>query len=509
MNNILYNNIKEVLLNKYNIIQNINIEGGGFKPFDISTEVASTTLSKFKDFDNIGEIPDKLAEYKKRLEYLIGKVDDKIKLYNDGQIEDKIKIGKYISDLVQNPKFKSILDKYNANIATDVWNGERINKEIYAQDELELNNIYLKSAKEDLVDFNRQLLLLFNPYIENFDSINKAEKKDQTRLLNDNLVQEIAKLEELINIANEFNNYIDNKRKVIDDIIKVEYQVSDITFIDNTDKTIPESDYIKELKEASVPEESKLDLKALNEIEIIINNSIERMQVDDEMKKLRDFNIINQTDDLNKLLDISDVVIVNQSNTTTTQSGGVDDPKFTTPYIITEETNKNLFKLLKLFEKLCSLIENVIDDSKYLKELKYRYNFHIAFLFGIIRQSASKDTMIIYNYLTKDKVKLYINVLTQIMNSFSTIVKSDNNTEYKNTIYLNKYHYLNIEKIINVLTFILTHFPSDNHIVNINDCKDKILNDLTIFNHFRSILINYVNSDEGKKITGLENSNNL
>jgi hypothetical protein len=71
-----------------------------------------------------------------------------------------------------------------------------------------------------------------------------------------------------------------------------------------------------------------------------------------------------------------------------------------------------------------------------------------SFLFGIIRQSASKDTMIIYNYLTKDKVKLYINVLTQIMNNFSSIVKSDNNTEYKNTIYLNKYHYLNIEKII-------------------------------------------------------------
>ena len=70
------------------------------------SESASATLKNFKDLDNIGEIPDKLVEYKKRLEYLIGKVDDKIKLYNDGQIEDKIKIGKYVSDLVQNPKFK-------------------------------------------------------------------------------------------------------------------------------------------------------------------------------------------------------------------------------------------------------------------------------------------------------------------------------------------------------------------------------------------------------------------
>ncbi len=509
MDYILYNKIKDNLTNKYNdIIQNINIDGG-FKPFQISTDKILSSVRNMKSIEGLENIPANLQEYKSRLEYLISKVDDKLKQYNDNNFEDKMKIGNNIGNLLQNPKFKSVLDAYNDSIKQELWNGERINKEVYANNELEMNNIYLKSAKEDLVDFNRQLLLLFNPYISNFDQVNKSP--EQSRLLNDNLLQEIKKLQELIEIANQFNNYIDEKRKVIDDVMKVEYDSKDIAFVDNTNKTILESEFVQELREARVPKESQLNLQSINDIEIIINNTIDRIKVDDEMSKLKEFNIINKTDDLSKILDLSDVVKINK------QSGGADsvaaisddaenadDRDLNNNYVVTEETNKNLFKLLKLFEQLCSLIENIIDDSKYLKELKYRYNFHMAFLFMIIKQSASKDTIVIYNYLSKDKIKLYLMILGKIMNKFSNLSSTDVNTSY-----LNKYHYLNIEKIINILNYLSDKFPSDNHLVNVNACKNKVLNDLTIFNHFRSILIKYVNTAEGKQVTELENSDLL
>ena len=110
----------------------------------------------------------------------------------------------------------------------------------------------------------------------------------------------------------------------------------------------------------------------------------------------------------------------------------------------------------------------------------------------------------INKYLPKKIVNLYIDILNKIKTKFSTL--SENN---KNTIKLNKYHYITIEKILTLLQFINSIYPSENHLLDIDKCTGTVYNNLILFNHFKSILKSYVNTQEGKDITGLSDSDLL
>lgn len=519
---LIYNQIKNDLIKKYNILNSTkNVMRGGLDYKKLpSLDPLEETLDHLKDFEGYNDLQNKLETYKNKIKNIISKIDEILpKAENMSKQMDP---DNNISNLFNSDKFKEIINGYTEKIKNASWTGERLNNELYSTDdpssfddkELQKEDLFIKTTNDDDFNkFNEYLLSLFGPFINNYDELKAKTLTEQKTGLNTNLDQEKDKLEELIKVANEFKLYIDEKKNNIEKILKTSYNSEDIEFIDNSNNKIDPKTFIQELKEAVVEEKAKLDLKSIWEIQTIIKNTMNGFEIKNEINDLKYFNILDKEDDFNKILNIDDAVKI-----VTTQSGGkskgnlkgklkgnLKGGNFDTNYITNYETNVKILTLLKLYEKLYDMIEKVLDDSQYLKEIQYRFNFYMSYLFLVMRQSGSKDTLLVYKYLPKNKVTLYIDILNKIKSKFSTLSETGD----KNTKILNKYHYLIIDKVLNVLTFIHSKYPSDNHIIEIEKCKGYVLNDLTIFNHFKSIIINYVNTSEGQNVTGLKNADEL
>lgn len=481
----LYNKIKKTLINDYNII-------GGYYQQIQNTDNIERKLDDLKDYTGFKQLSDSLKEYKKRIEELVTQIN--IYIPRAENIPKVLDPEENIKKLHENEKFKELVDSYNKQLKEKSWNNERINNEIYNFDDPDKE--YLFKGSDDIdgefKTFNQQLLLLFGSVLDKYNDIKDKSAEEQKKDLLDNLDQEIIKLNQLINIAKEFSLYIDQRKDNILKILKIEYNDTDLVFIDNSSNIIKSYEYLKELKEEKLKPESRLDLKEIKGIELKIDETIKSFEIKEEIKKLKDFNILDKADNIDLIFNIDDVITINSS-----QQGG----NLETRFIINDETNKKLLTLLKLFEKLYDNIDKVLDETYYLKEIKYRYNYYIAYLFILIRQSVSKDTIYVYNYLSKEKVQVYINILNKIKIKFSSL--SENN---KNTIKLNKYHYIIIEKLSILLQFINSKFPSDTHLLDVEKCTGKVQNDLILFNHFKSILKSYVESVEGREVTGITDS---
>lgn len=508
---VLYNKIREQLVKDYIYLKGINqelfLKGGGvpviFDPSSYPTTIPDMSqykplpsldnikkqLESIRDFSGYQELLDNLKKYIQVLDYLIPKTESYLLKAQD--IPNKLDPSGELIKLYNNPDFKKIIDEYNQKIKETSWTKERINNE-FPLDDPDKDDLFIEA--NTIENFNNQLLMLFSPYLNNYDKLqeeNDLSKKRSGLLVN--IDNEINNVEKLIKLAEKFNKYINEKRKDIDKILNFSYSQNDINFIDNSNNNIKDTEFLIKLEEKSVKDESQLDLAEISKIQSTLINAINGLKLKNEMENLKNFNILDKTDNLNDILNIDNAISIKQS-------GGAFDTK----YITTSDTNKKMFKLLKKIEKLYEIIETILDDAKYLKEVQYRYNFYLAYLFLVMRQTASKDEISVYKYLTKDKIKKYIDVLIKIKNKFTNLQDSD-----KNTIYLNKYHYLTIEKVLNVLQFILSKFPSDNHIVDVDKCTGNILNDLNLFNHFKSIIIQYVSTSEGKTVTGLTDSSEL
>ncbi len=484
----LYNKIKKNLVNNYNII-------GGFYQQITNIDNIERKIYDLQDYDGFNKLSNNLKQYKTQIEDLINKIN--IYIPKAESIPKILDPGENIKKLHENEAFKNLVDNYNDQLKQKSWNRERINNEIYNFDDPNREDLFKGSDNidEDFKNFNKQILLLFGPILDKYEEIKDKSPEEQKKELISNLEQEIIKINELIKIAKEFSLYIDQKKDNILKILKIEYNISDIVFLDNTNNIIKDNQYLKELKEEEINSESKLNLKSLTDIEIILENTVKLFNIKDEITKLKNFNILNKTEDLQSILNIDDIVTIN-----TSQQGG----NFETRHIINSDTNKKIVELLKLYEILYDNIDKVLDESHYLKEIKFRYNYYVAYIFLIIRQSVSNDIIYVYKYLTKQKVQLYIDILNKIKTKFSSL--SENN---KNTIKLNKYHYIIIEKILTLLQFINSKFPSDTHLLDVDKCSGKVYNDLILFNHFKSILKSYINTEEGKQITGISDSNLL
>ncbi len=484
----LYNKIQNTLINKYNMI------GGYYTQIKNSHKLVKK-VEEFENYDGFSILNNNLNEYKIRLEQLITKINEYMPTAE--KIPDFFDKDQNIKKLHENEKFKSIIDTYNNKLKELSWNKERLNNEVYNFDDPNRDDLFKGSDNidEDFKVFNQQLLLLFGAVLSNYDEIKNKSKDEQKEELIKNLDEEITKLNQLIQIAKEFSLYIEQKKENITTILKVDYKEDDLEFVNNSNNKIKDIEHLKELKEEEVKPESKLDLKSIKEIELILQNTIKVFEVKDEIKNLKKFNILDKIDNLDVILSIDDVITIN-----TTQKGG----DFETRFITDNNTNKKIIEILKLYEILYDTIDKVLDESQYLKELKYRFNYYIAYIFLIIKKSGSKDTIYFYKYLSKQKVKLYIQILNKIKNKFSSL--SENN---KNTIKLNKYHYIIIEKLITLMEFIKSKFPSDKHLLDVDKCSGKVYNDLILFNHFKSILKSYVDTEEGKQITELNDSDSL
>lgn len=487
MDYLLYNNIRNIIKNDIKYIKS-SLIGGGFSDILLRNDTKKfeeqviTLLTKLKDFKEYDKLKTKLNEYKGLLEDLDTKLgEENVSGYLDiarqiQQLLDPLydnadpSKGRIISNLFKTSNnFTIFIDKYKNFLDENTWNEDRIasDTDVNDIDSPDRFNIYIKTS--DSIDkFNTKLKMLFAPILN-----------DLNKPLDENIDENIQKVDELFTIAKKFSLYISQKKKNIDDILSSDYKINEIVFEDNTSDKIKPDEYLIDLQ--NVVNNSSLELGTIFNLENDINNIVQFLNIRDEMKSIEKIDIFDNVN-LNDVLNIDDAVKL---------KGG----DFESKYYITK-SSKKMLKLSKQLEKLFEILDTTLDDAKYLKQLQIRYNLYIAYLFLIIRNSASKlnpgDNIKIYEYLPKDKIVLYLEILNKINNEFTNIDPTKSGLKY-----LNEYHYLTINKLINLLEFLKKNLPSDKHLVRVLECTGNINNDLILFNNFRLILIKFCESPEG------------
>jgi hypothetical protein len=488
MNYLLYNNIRNIVKDD---LKNINssLVGGAFSNLLLQKDTKKFEekviglLTNIKDYKGYENLKTKLNIYKGLLEDLDTKLGDE-NIPDSGYLNIAQQIKelldpvdpttgiRIISNLFETSNnFTQFIDIYKQFLDENTWNEDRLALDIDVNDidAPDRFNIYIKT--QDSIDkFNAKLKILFAPILN-----------DLNKPLGENIDENIQKVEEITKLSKNFSSYINEKKKNIDDILASNYNIADCAIEDNTSGKIKAEDYLIDLQ--NVGNNSSLDLGSVFNLENDINNIIEFINVRDEMNSIGNIDIFDKTRNLIDILNIDDVVHL---------KGG----DFKSKYYITN-SSKKMLTLSKKLEKLFEILDTTLDDAKYLKELQLRYNFYIAYLFLIIRNSASKlnptDNVKIYEYLPIDKIDLYLDLLKKINNDFKNIDSSKKGLKYFNT-----YHYLTINKLINLLEFLKRNIlPTQ--LVKVLECRKNVNSDLILFNHFRLILIKFCNTSEGSQ----------
>lgn len=512
MDYILYYKIREQLIKDYNYLnggavapditfdENDNtIKSLGnpplipkYTPGEMLTKLGNieTILNKLNDPSKLNELQRFIETYKDRLNAVITKADIYLKKANAEK-------GKFAPDVLVNffkgpNKFTEKVDEYHEKISNESWTGERINKELYddSKENPELMDELFFDNSNTLDNFNKELLLLFTPFLTSYDSLKDLSDDEKKTKLNENLQSDIKNLEDLIKLAEKYNLYINNKRQGVESILNTVYSDGDVKIHDNTDNKKNKEDFMEKLEEAQVPNDAKLNFAEIRNISSTLTSVIKGLEINDEMKLIQEFDIFDININLIDKLSLNGIVSFN----TNSMRGG----EFETKYIVTKKTNEKLFTLLSLTEKLYLTLDTILNDSKYLQQVQIRYNYYLAYIFLIIRQSASKDVLTVFKYLNKDIIEKYLNIFEKIKAKFINLTSAD-----KNTIYLNKYHYLTINKLINLFNFLRGKITSPNILIDVSKCTGNVQNDLNLFNHFKSIIKGYLNTAEGQTVTGL------
>lgn len=461
-----------------------------FKNFDslISTKNIKYYIENLSKINGTSELKENLKIYKERLIKLMDIL--KPLLEDKDKIISILNIEKYIKPIFTN----SFFSNYKNKIDKISWNDERIrNINIDGQEQ---EYIYIDN-KYDENKFKEQLLILFSPFLTNTNKLFDISNDDPEKI-NENLKNEILKSEELINIAKEFQKYVIEKKQQINRLIIFFYKVDDITYIENINK-ITKNEYIEQLTEDKLKDEYKINVDTINKFINLIDTTIKSIDIVEEIEKFNEPVIFHKDMKIEKILedilDMDNIVnIVNIVNVVDKKKIKRKLPEipmnhkggeFKTPYFINEETNKLLIELLKNLNILQEIFITTIDEAEYLKQLQLRYNNHINYLFSIIQRLLSRDetksdVLEFYRYLDKNITYKYIEKINKIKRNIT-----NNDEKY---IFLNKYHYITIDKILNCLNYIYKNFPSENHLVDIYNCKGYIKNDLNLFNHFRKVI---------------------
>jgi len=496
MDILLYNKIHDQLIIEQNTLkQYIKYQIGGInRPYTMpmtSLDNVKNILNKLLTYDGYTKLKDHLSVYDRLIDSLRGLVN-----HYEGKIPDIMKavdpsgfVDKLYNPGPSDPSgFKKLVDEYNRKLENRSWNSERLIKEIYNIEDPDQTYLLYKEDEsgktyytdENFKNFNNQLLLLFDPYIKKYGELTNKLLTDQRDGVKTALDEEILNVKNLIKIVIEFQNYISGKKKSIESILKLSYNDTDLKLIS---EVITEDKFIQNLKSTKLDPSGYLNLSAIHSIEDTIKNTIDHLEIKDILNELSTFNLLDKLENMSNILNIEDSITINQS-------GG----DFETKYLPNQQIQEQIITLLGLIQELFSILEKVIDESKYLQQIQLRYNYYIAFIFMIIKESAENNDLKIYKYINKNKIGIFLKIFKKIKNNFSTL-----NASNKHTIYLNKYHYMVIDKIIYLLSFINSKI-SLTDIIDIDNCTGEINKDFIIFNHFKPILIDYLKTSEGQAV---------
>jgi hypothetical protein len=476
----LYNKMKNIIKNNIKYLTSFQIGG------DVSAIVASL-LTNHTNYTGMKENIDKYIDRLKKLEEMINGISNNgMKVIaerlqpsgNDKNIEN-------IFDLKN--KFGDFIKKYKDFLEQNIWNADRLTLDKEATDDNDPNKYDIfynidkdKKYSDQMDDFKKKLLIVFDPYII-----------DKQRSLKENIALNITQIDKIITISREFNTYIQEKKQEINKLFIINYNLEGLKFIKKTDIQQNEPELIK-FSNLKLDPSGSLNISSIKNIEANIATITESIDVINEFNKIGEINIFKSVGSLNELLDVDDVVILK-----TAQKGG---DKETVDKIFGEKFNESVADMSKKIEYLFELLDGIFNNFDYMKELQYRHNFYLAYLFLIIRNSPKNLDMEFYQYLSKDKINLYLTIFTNIKMAFGSMANINTTKELE---FLNVYHYLTVNKLYELMNFINNNFPSENEMVDINECSGDIHTDLIMFNHFRYIILKLSKTTNGKAILNI------
>jgi hypothetical protein len=481
MDKSIYNKMKNIIKNDINYLKSFQIGSGKIE------DIIESLLRNKSDYDTMNENIETYIDRLKELDKLIK--DDttdstKVGLLSTVEKLEPLSTTNIFDESSRLGKFKK---DYTEFVKDKLWNKDRLSLDAEATDQTDPTkydiffNVDENPFETQLKDFNEKLKIIYDPYIV-----------DSEKSLKDNIIANIDKIDEIIDISKKFNDYIKEKKIKLDEILLISFDSSELIILDK----IPENETEKiSFESIQLKKESALNMSALNEIESHINTISESIEIDDKITSLKDINIFSAklTDEtpLEKLLDVDDAIDIVQKQIGGNDDGVVDDKYYTF------ESNLPITDLVKKIEYLFELLDNIFNNFEYMKELQYRYNFYIHYLFLVISESTKNPKMETYQYISKNTAQLYQKIFQNIKKSFTTIKEDD-----KEIIFLNKYHYLTVFKLSNLIDFILSKLQND-QVVDVNACKGNIHSDLILLNHFRQIIITISKTNNGQKNLGL------
>lgn len=487
MQHSLYNEIKNIIKNDINYLKSYQIGSGKIE------DIVSNLLTNKTNYETMNTNINSYIQKLTSLDKMINGDNTNI-----GMLKTAQKLQPTTGDTnIQNifapdNKFGEFIKKYKDFIETKLWNNERsaLDPEIVKSDDPTKYDIFFdidntKPFLAQIDDFNEKLKILYNPYIV-----------DKTKSLKENIIANIDKIDEIIKISKEFNNYIQGKKIEIDNILAINFKKENLKFVN----ALPEKETeLLSFDNIKLNPDSALNINSIKQIESNISTIAKEVKISEELDKIKDVNIFapelmsgkSLNDILNDILNVDNLITLKSATLKGGISGGAIDNKY-----FTFNSDLNTTELIKKIEFLFELLDNIFNNFEYMKELQYRYNFYLGYLFLIVRETAKNLTMETYQYISKQKIQLYNKIFQNIKKSFTTIKEED-----KDIIFLNKYHYLTIYKLNELFKFILQNFQSDTDFVDVKSCTSNIYDDLILFNHFRHIIIKLCNTANGKNIT--------
>lgn len=482
-----YIQLKNILLQSYS--NTYNLVGGIRKDLIDGINEKLDSFTGLTVTEKAQKLSTNLDEYKRILELLIQKTNekivegDRIKTVFDRNGNTIESINKLL-DTTKPESLGSFIEKYKNFLKQYKFQKEFLvnesNEEIIDKENPDKDLIFIDDNPADeneFIEFNKNFLKIFMPYIKSIDNLFKAKTIDeQKQFILENLDEQILIITELTELSKQYEKMLLQKKKSFDNIIDVTYNKDDLKFIS---KDIPEDEFKEDLKEKQILPENTLDIDSFNLISQMIKNSADILELDDipQLNTLQ-----NDLKDLHDDLDFV-TLLPKKDWTYLPQAGGAIE--FTEKFAVDINTNAKLVKFIHYLEKLFETIYTTINLSQELKELQLRYNYYCAYIFGIIKAESTQYDRIVYRYryryINKEVIQNYLNIILKIEDNFKTNL---NNPVIK---YFNQYHYYTLNKLHDFLTFIMSNYDSDK-IIDIETCTNSVRNSFIIFNHFKDIL---------------------
>ena len=450
------------LINKYNKYSEYSKNsqcGGEFseKPIDIMQNKVTKVNETLERLEKISPY---VKRYKNRISNLIQEIE---KVHNAGGDHisgglNSAKLDKMMKDLdTMNNDIIMLLDKETFRIHSD--------KEIHS-------NILMKSDKESW----ENILIIYRMMIANFNELFVQSKSLKLHMIYEQV---------LINVEKN-SKELDQLEAVIDEY-EINIRSKTGSLLDNID-TVYDPNLIMYTQENIA--ESEFKIKITFNTEILSPTGANYEELKTMTNQLIDY--YYNSSSVNISINESSGAYDSVSNLVgnerkTLQIGGISDEEMNNHQKETQNIIKlktSLTELSRKFEKVNIKIGTSQELHNSYEQYRIRYSYYLMYLIMIMTKTQTVREQYIFKYIDKKTIKLYYDIITDILN------KVENMDKTTIILFFSTYHYFTLIKMKSFCKFLIQYTP-DANLVDIFNCGPKLLTSFTLFNNFKDLLDSY------------------